>query len=274
MQSHATQGLIAQNNYWVLSPHDDCFINNSRFKCSLHICFPKELCRGNNSLKLSLFLSCGTGRKGPRVGVTGGSRRGEQDLCPFSWGAMAPPRAWVWTWAGLPELMRQTFSFKVGMAKLRFSAKPASKGCWKWRGEAGFPIKGKGVYRCVCVCGSTKILASGLFCLLQKFKWIWQSVCCEGDYGGNRINVTEWEFKIVNVQWLCKWQTTDGVLLNVLAWLVKQADSIVKTNTRAFVQSNQYPFWPQFPMSGEENVLIEIQFMCLKWRRVLLCFLR
>lgn len=138
MQSHTTWGLIAQNNYWVLSPHKNCFINNSPFKCWLHICFPKELCRGNNSLKLSLLLSCGTGRKGCRVGV-----RGEVGRLPVL-------TSGAWTWIGLAELMSPTLSLKAGMAELWCSAKPVSEGCWRWRGEAGFPIKRKGVYRGVC----------------------------------------------------------------------------------------------------------------------------
>lgn len=45
----------------------------------------------------------------------------------------------------------QTFSFKGGMAELCCSAKNVFKGYWRWRGEAGFPIKGKAVYRGVCV---------------------------------------------------------------------------------------------------------------------------
>lgn len=192
MQSHVTWGLIAQHNYWVLSPHKDCFINNSRFKCWLHICFPKELCRRNNSLKLPLFLSCGTGRKVCRVGMTREVGRvhvpspGE----PWPHEGTGSEHGLVW------QSTSQTLSFKAGMAELCCSAKPVSKGCWRWRGEAGFPIKGKGIYRSVC--GSPKSHASG-FCLLQKFKWMWQSVCCEGHYGGNCTNVMEWEFRIVNV---------------------------------------------------------------------------
>lgn len=148
MQSHTTWGLIAQNNYWILSPHNDCFINNSRFKRWLHICFPKELCRGNNSPKLSLFLSCGTGRKGCRMGVTGGNRRDGQGLYPLTWQAMAPARDWVWTWVCLAQPNVQ-FYRRNGRALLL--SKNVFKGYWRGRGEAGFPIKGKAVYRGVCV---------------------------------------------------------------------------------------------------------------------------
>lgn len=145
MQSHATWGLIAQNNYWVLNPHNDCFINNSCFKCWLHIYFPQELCRGNNSLKLSLFLSCGTDRKGCRVGVTGWEQQDRwAGSLSLHLGGHGPTKG-VWTWVGLAESMSQTFSFKAGMAEFCCLAKPVSKGCWRRRGEAGFPIKGKGV---------------------------------------------------------------------------------------------------------------------------------
>lgn len=64
-QSYATLG----SNYLILNLHTGCFIIIPHFQSWTHIHFLRQLCRGNNSLKLTLFLSYGTGRKsGQAVG--------------------------------------------------------------------------------------------------------------------------------------------------------------------------------------------------------------
>lgn len=128
MQSHATWGLIAQNNYWVLSPHNDCFINNSLFKPWLHICFPKELCRGNNSLKLSVLLSCGTGR-GCRVAVTGAAGEVAGSV-PLHLGA-ASGHGLVWhSWGAKHSVLEQEWLSSAAQQNLCLTAVEMEG--WSW----------------------------------------------------------------------------------------------------------------------------------------------
>lgn len=64
-QSYATLG----RNYLILNLHTGCFIIIPHFQSWTHIHLLRQLCRGNNSMKLTLFLSYGIGRKsGQAVG--------------------------------------------------------------------------------------------------------------------------------------------------------------------------------------------------------------